>query len=265
MHSGANEKNSLTPPNNHKTHRLGKNASRYLRQRGDARENPMDPVEPTSDISKEPVKSVSRNPLSNLRTLLKGKIPQINIPKPSVGFRPFVIGVSVLLNLALLWVVIALGNHLFTLRGLVAETLLETVSKSVGLSADAQIETTVNIQEELPVSFNVPLQQDTLITLSQPTRIENASLSIRSATLSIDAPTVITLPVGAELPITLDITVPVSATVPVDLTIPLQIPLANSELGESFTALQSLVDPYEQIVSETPGCWQMLLWGGDCP
>lgn len=217
-------------------------------------------VENSPEMSKQVVKSVSRNPLSNLQTLLRDRFPNLRISSPGMGV---VVGISILLNLVLFWAVVSFGTHFFRLRDSLAGELAS--AKSLAIPAGAQIETTIEIHDELPVSFDLPLQRDTLVTLTQPTRIEDTTLSIRSATLSIDAPAAITLPVGAELPITLDLSVPVTATVPVDLTVPITVPLAGSALGDSIASMQGLVDPLQQIVAETPGCWQMLLWGGNCP
>jgi hypothetical protein len=59
--------------------------------------------------------------------------------------------------------------------------------------------------------------------------------------------------------------VTVDAVVPIDLMVPVEFHIADSEIGESLSAMQGLLDPYRSIVAELPGCWQMLLWGGDCP
>jgi hypothetical protein len=117
----------------------------------------------------------------------------------------------------------------------------------------------------VPITLEVPLKRNTVATLSEPVRIEGASISIRSATLSIDAPASLTLPVGAELPLGLDLSVTVDTVIPIDLTVPVEFPIAESELGDSISAMRGLIEPYRSIVSEMPACWQMLLWGGDCP
>lgn len=225
----------------------------------------MSSVEPSPEISNDAVANVSRNPLTNLRTLFKRKNFAIKLDGRGLSLGGALIVFSILLNAIFLWLVISLGNTLFAMKETVTETLLEGVTNSMALSENAQIQTVVNINEQVPLAFDLVLKRDTLVVLFQPTRIENASLSIRSANLSVDAPASITLPVGAELPITFDLTVPVNVSVPIELSVPVAISLAESDLGEAFQALQSLVVPYEKLQSEIPGCWQMLLWRGDCP
>lgn len=225
----------------------------------------MSSVEPSPESSNDAVANVSRNPLTNLRTLFKRKNSAIKLAGRGLSLGGALIVFSILLNAIFLWLVISLGNTLFAMKETVTEALLEGVTNSMALSENAQIQTVVNINEQVPLAFDVVLKRDTLVVLFQPTRIENASLSIRSANLSVDAPASITLPVGAELPITFDLTVPVNVSVPIELAVPVAISLAESDLGEAFQALQSLVVPYEKLQSEIPGCWQMLLWRGDCP
>ena len=104
-----------------------------------------------------------------------------------------------------------------------------------------------------------------VVTLSEPVRIDGAYLSIRSATFSVDAPSIIDLPVGTQLPITLDMTVPVNTTIPVSLSVPVDLALTESDLQPAIQAIQDLIEPYKQLVQDTPDCWQMLLWGGECP
>lgn len=225
----------------------------------------MNSDEPSSENSIDALENVSRNPLTNLRTLFQRKNSAIKLDERGSSFGRVLIVFSILLNLIFLWLVISLGNTLFAMQETVTEALLEGVTSSMVLSENAQIQTVVNINEQIPIAFDLVIKRDTLVVLFQPTRIDNASLSIRSANLSVDAPASITLPVGAELPITLDLTVPVNVSVPIELAVPVAISLAESDLGEAFQALQSLVAPYEKLQSEIPACWQMLLWQGDCP
>ena len=225
----------------------------------------MNSDEPSSEIINDAPANVSRNPLTNLRTLFRRKSSAIELDDRGRSFGRGLIVISILLNLIFLWLVISLGNSLFAMKETVTEALLEGVTSSMVLSENAQIKTVVNINEQVPLAFDLVLKRDTLAVLFKPTRIDNASLSIRSANLSVDAPASITLPVGAELPITIDLTVPVNVSVPIDLAVPVSISLAESDLGEVLQALQSLVAPYEKLQSEIPACWQSLLWRGDCP
>jgi hypothetical protein len=225
----------------------------------------MDPDKSSPQDPKETEKSVSKNPLTNLQTIIKGRLPSIKIGKPGEDFWKTITVVSIVLNLALLFVMITLGNSIFRLKTAIDDTGFEEVAKAMTFEEGATLSTSIRVQDQVPMTFEVPLQRNTVVTLSEPARIDGASISIRSATFSIDAPASLTLPVGAELPLALDFSVTVDAVVPIDLTVPVEFPIADSEIGESLSAMQGLLDPYRSIVAELPGCWQMLLWGGDCP
>lgn len=225
----------------------------------------MDQVEPSPENSHEPEKSVSKNPFTNLQTMLKGKIPQITLGKPGENFWRTLTVVSVVLNLIMIFVLIALGNSLIGFASAFDSSIIDEVSKAMSFEEGATLSTSIHVQDQVPLTLEVPLKRNTVVTLSEPARFDGASISIRSATLSIDAPASLTLPVGAELPLALDLSVTVDTVVPIDLTVPVEFPIAESEVGDSILAMQGLIEPYRSIVSEMPACWQMLLWGGDCP
>lgn len=225
----------------------------------------MDPAEPSPKNSQESEKAVSKNPFTNLQTMLKGKIPQVTLGKPGENFWRSLTVVSVVLNLILIFVLIALGNSLIGFASAFDSSIIDDVAKAMSFEEGATLSTTIRVQDQVPVTLEIPLNRNTVAILSEPARIEGASISIRSATLSIDAPASLTLPVGAELPVALDLSVTVDTVVPIDLTFPVEFPIAESEVGDSISAMQGLIEPYRSIISELPACWQMLLWGGDCP
>ncbi len=235
----------------------------------------MDPVEPSPEFPQEKGDPVSKDPIANIRRLLKRrplrrrisepKTPDLKTTRSGVGIWRLAALVSFAINVLFLVLIVLIGARLFKFKATVAEPLLEGVYNAVGQMDDVEVQTEVRVSSDIPVSFDVALQRDTIVTLSQPTRINGAYLSIRSATFSVDAPSTIDLPIGAQLPITMDLTVPVSTTIPVELTIPVDLALSESDLQPAIQAIQELVAPYTQLLEETPDCWQMLLWGGACP
>jgi hypothetical protein len=232
---------------------------------GKIREEHVDSVEPSPKKPQESDQTVSKNPFTNLQTLLKGKLPQINLRKPGDNFWKSLTVVSVVLNLVLVFALIAMGNSFFEVRSILFKFVSDSAAKAVEIGEGASLSTSVHIQDQVPLTVEVPLKRNTIVTLSEPAQIDGTSISIRSATLSIDAPASLTLPVGAELPLALDTSVTVDTIIPLDLTVPVEFPLAGSAIGDSLNAMQGLFEPYQPVVSELPGCWQMLLWGGNCP
>lgn len=224
----------------------------------------MESKEASPEEGQKSEKSVSRNPFTNLRTLMKGKLPHINLRVPGDNFWKSLTVGSVILNILLLLAVFAIANGFFEMRAVVHKLVNDSVAKAVRYDEGATLSASVQVQQEVPLTFDVPLQRSTNVSLSEQALLEGSSISIRSATLSIDAPATITLPAGAELPLALDTTVRVETVVPIDVTVPVEFPIAGSEIEDSLNAMKGIFEPFQTVVSELPGCWQMLLWGGEC-
>lgn len=150
---------------------------------------------------------------------------------------------SILLNCILIVVLIGLGNQLFTLKKMVGIDLLGGLYANFVKMDEASIKTTITVNDQIPINFNLPISQDTSVYLREPTSI-NARVTLNTGGLSIvNAPADIVLPAGTILPIHLELIVPVQQTVPIALTVPVDIPLNQTELHEPFTGLQQVVSP----------------------
>jgi hypothetical protein len=109
----------------------------------------------------------------------------------------------------------------------------------------AHITTNVSVSAEIPVKFDLQLNQQTNVVLSQDVTINNALVTVRTGGMNItNALTTIVLPQGTSLPVLLNLTVPVDKTVPVTLNVPVDIPLEQTQLHEPFTGLQDVVKPF---------------------
>ncbi|MBI5953462.1 MAG: hypothetical protein HY865_17550 [Chloroflexi bacterium] len=109
----------------------------------------------------------------------------------------------------------------------------------------AHITTNVSVQTEIPVKFDLQLNQQTNVVLSQDVTIPNALVTVRTGGMNItNAPTTIVLPQGTSLPVVLNLTVPVDKMVPVTLNVPVDIPLKDTQLHEPFVGLQDVVKPF---------------------
>lgn len=109
----------------------------------------------------------------------------------------------------------------------------------------ASITTDVKVETTIPVKFDLQLNQQTSVVLSQDVTINNALVTVNTGGLNITrANTTIVLPQGTTLPIVLNLTVPVDTTVPVTLNVPVNIPLNQTQLHEPFTGLQDVVRPF---------------------
>ncbi|RPI34690.1 MAG: hypothetical protein EHM70_02005 [Chloroflexota bacterium] len=178
---------------------------------------------------------------------------------------------SLVVNVILLALLLALGRQLFFLKSLVTDQLIGGLYSNFVKMDQATIETTVTVNDTIqvidtiPVVFDLPLVQETDVILTRDTEIPNTWVSLNTAgtgiNLSINSPADITLPEGTPLRIKLDMMVPVSQTVPVvlnvpvSLTVPVSIPLSQTQLHEPFVGLRNVVGPYQELLGDLPGDW----------
>ncbi|MFQ5408829.1 MAG: hypothetical protein ACE5FI_10485 [Anaerolineales bacterium] len=189
------------------------------------------------------------------------------------GFKTFAILFSFIVNLILVVVVVALGATVFRLKQDIAQPLVGGLHNSFVALDQAHIRTTIPVETTIPVSdkvtaqFDLPLQQNTIVTLTQPTVITGASVTIEGGVLQLsNAPTTIVLPAGAQLPVSLNLSVPVNQDIPIELQIPVNIPvvvdipLAETELHQPFASLRDLFAPYNELLESTPDSWADLIF-----
>ena len=109
----------------------------------------------------------------------------------------------------------------------------------------AHITTMIPVETTIPVKFDLQLNQQTDVILSQDVTINNALVTVNTGGLNITrALTTIVLPKGTALPVMLNLTVPVDTTVPVSLNVNVDIPLSQTQLHEPFAGLQQVVKPF---------------------
>jgi len=189
------------------------------------------------------------------------KRPTQNLPKPisqpvSKGFK-FNLGppfwtiaslFSMAVNIVLVVVLLALLPNLKKLNvdnllGL-GNDLLGGLYSNFEKMDRAHITSTIPVQTTIPVKFDLLLNQQTNVILSQDVTIRNARVTVNTGGLNItNALTTIVLPQGTTLPIVLNLTVPVDTTVPVILNVNVDIPLQQTQLHEPFSGLQEVIKP----------------------
>lgn len=208
------------------------------------------------------------NTTHNLETYTTDNPPQGQEPKSDRAARFFwqgkfgpafwtITGIfSIIVNIILIVTLLILGQQLFTLNEIVEYGLIGGLHQNFKAMDEATIVTTVNVEDTIPVQFDLAVQTNTSVVLTEATPIYGASVVIKTGILDINAPANIVLPEGLVLPIALDITVPVDKEVPVVLTVPVDIPLNQTELHEPFVGLQEVVGPYQMMLGELPDEWE---------
>jgi hypothetical protein len=160
------------------------------------------------------------------------------------------------LNVILIVILLVLARELFALKSLVQDQLLGGLYSNFILMDQATIRTTVEVDDTIPVQFDLRVKKNTDVVLTEDTLIKGAEVSLSTGGLNIvRAPTDIVLPAGTVLPIALDMVVPVDTTIPVKLTVPVNIPLRETELHEPFIGLQKVVSPFYWLFSPLPDSW----------
>lgn len=176
---------------------------------------------------------------------------------------------SILLNIILLVVVIVLLNQMSTIKEILTNEVVGGLYYNFLLMDQATIQTTVEVQDTIPVQFDLPLKKNTVVVLTEDTPITGATVTMNTGGLNIrSAPTNIILPEGTELPVRLNFTVPVDTEVPISLTVPVDIPLVETELHRPFVGLQEVVAPLFWMLLEPPESWPEATcqyWQIDCP
>lgn len=134
-------------------------------------------------------------------------------------------------------------NELKSLSSMPLETV-RGLYKNFEKMESARIVTEVQLNTEIPVQFDLQINTQTEVVLSQNTPISGARVTLSTGGLEIsNAPADIILPAGTRLPITLVLTVPVSKNVPVSLLVPVNIELAKTDLNAPFVGLQDVLEP----------------------
>jgi hypothetical protein len=148
--------------------------------------------------------------------------------------------VSLIVNVILISVLFIMAAQLKNLKTTVNGLLSGLYSNLVDMDK-ANMATTVIVETQIPVSFDLPIQQNTDVILTSSVPIPGANIIINSGSFSVNAPANITLPAGTNLPIALNISVPVQMTVPISLQLPVNIPLNQTNLQAPLTGLQTTV------------------------
>ena len=99
----------------------------------------------------------------------------------------------------------------------------------------ASINTTIAVDAQIPLNFNLPVSQSTTVVLTNDVAIPNAHVVINTGGLAINSLARVTLPAG--------LTIPVQSSIPISLQVPLSIPLNQTDLHAPFTGLQTTIRP----------------------
>lgn len=176
------------------------------------------------------------------------------------AFKDIAILFSLTVNMVLVVVVIALGVFLFDLKQTIADPLVSGLYDGFGEMSDATIRRTIPVQADVPVGFDLPINQPTTVVLTEPVTLAGMPTTMSLGQFGqINGAVTLVLPAGTRLPIQLEMTVPVETSIPIDLQVDAVIPLDETELNVPFVQFQSLLAPYAYWLNELPNSWDEAL------
>ncbi len=154
--------------------------------------------------------------------------------------------VSMTVNIVLAVVLISLLNNLskITLELSSVTGLPGELYHNFELMDRAHIQTIIPVDAQVPVSFDLELDSQTVVTLSEDVRVRGAFVTIDTPLIDINAPANVVLPAGTSLPIRLQMTVPVETNIPIHIDVPVDIDLGQTGLHIPFTGLREAVKPF---------------------
>ncbi len=170
------------------------------------------------------------------------------------AFKNLAIIFSFTVNFVLVVVLLlVLGWVLFPAKTDVVEPMLDNLQGAVNALDDATIFRTISIDEQVPVSFTLPLNQPTTVVLSKDVElVRPATFFLPGGGGSINGTVVLNLPTGLELPILLDLDVPVNNVIPVKFPVKVTIPLKETELNQVVVELNNVLEPVRKLLDDLP-------------
>ncbi len=168
-------------------------------------------------------------------------------------FRNFMIIFSFVVNLVLVVVVLALVLTIFDLKNNVVTPLVAGLHSSfVGLD-EATIDWTIPVRETIPVQFDLPLNQQTTVVLTDSVPLAvAATITLPGVGTLNNAQVFLNLPAGLELPINLSMNVPVDQQLPVSLDVRAVIPLSQTQLHDPVENLRLVFEPIVRALYNLP-------------
>ncbi|NDJ78432.1 MAG: hypothetical protein GYB65_19455 [Chloroflexi bacterium] len=178
------------------------------------------------------------------------------------AFKTVAILFSFTMNLVLLIVLLLLAMQVFQIKNGIVEPLVDGAHRNTVGMDEAVIVTTFKIEDQIPVEFEVPLDQPTTASLTEavfidppPTVIITGDAEVNAGEWRIEGEMQLTLPEGLELPVNLNMTMPVEDTIEVNTPVKVAIPVNETELHYPYDNLRALLEPYVRILDHLPDSW----------
>ncbi len=170
------------------------------------------------------------------------------------AIKNFMIIFSFVVNLILVVVIVGLLLFIFDIKNNIVTPLVAGLHSSfVGLN-EATIDWTIPVRDTIPVVLNIPLQTNTVVTLTQPVPLSvGATIELPGVGTLNNAQVFLQLPAGLELPVALDLMVPVDEMLDISLDVRAVIPIEYTQLDDPIQNLRLLFEPLTRALYNLPG------------
>jgi hypothetical protein len=168
-----------------------------------------------------------------------------------LAFEKFALIFSFVMNVVLLVVVLVLVGLVVPIKNDIARPMMDEVMAEIDRLGNTHIETTVTVEDEIPVVFDLPLNQEVNVTTTAPVPLTtHAYFVLPGGGGYIQGQVSIKIPQGTTLPVMLNTTVPVNQQVPVTLAVPVDINLGDTDLKTSVDHFKALLEPFDSLLGE---------------
>jgi hypothetical protein len=167
--------------------------------------------------------------------------------------KNFFIMFSFIVNLFLVVIIIGLLLFIFDIKNNIVTPLVSGLHSSfVGLD-EATIDWTIPVRDTIPVVLDIPLQTNTVVTLTEPVPlVVGAAITLPGGAGNLSATVNLTLPEGLELPVALDLNVPVDEELDIALDVRAVIPINQTQLHDPINNLRLTFEPIVRALYNLP-------------
>jgi hypothetical protein len=180
-----------------------------------------------------------------------------------LAFEKFALFFSFVVTFIVVMILLVVGlvawQRLPVLRSLQEGLVCDTVTGLNSLMDDlegAVITQTIQISQTIPVRFDVPLDRNLDVRLTQGVQLTRpTTFFLPGGGGQINGTVTLMLPEGQNLPVHMSLMVPINHQLPVEMSVPVAIPLRDTELGTIITKLRYLLAPLQlEELERTLGC-----------
>lgn len=177
--------------------------------------------------------------------------PVISVGAFWLAFEKFALLFSFATNIILLVVVLVLAGLLIPIKDYIARPIMDDVMGEIDRLGTTHIRTTIVVEDEIRVKFDLPLKQEVDVTTTADVPLETFALfTLPGGGGYIRGTVNLNLPANTVLPIIMDMTVPVDQMVPIKITVPVDIDLGDTDLKVSVDNFRALLEPIDTLLGE---------------